>query len=152
VGGKEAELKSFGATLVLDRHAGEDTIVQQIKEATDDKVTHVLDTVNMPDGLDLAFKALPSSTKGKVARLLPMGEVGGELRRGHECVDVMFGRTARTPLALSLWPNLAGFIEKGDIKPMSYVVAGRLDAEATNAALDAYRDGTSKGQPHFHIV
>lgn len=151
VGGKEEELKELGATHVLDRHVDEANIVQRVKEITDDDLPFAIDTVNQSSGLTLGFSALSGKKAGHLARLLPRGVISDEVRKGHEVTKIVGGGKARDPLSLFMWKQLPGWIEKGDIKPTRYSVAGDLKAEAVNEALDKYRNGRSEGQPHIHV-
>lgn len=64
VGGDETLLKKLGASDVVDRHASEDTIAEQVRDNAGDDVLHVLDAVNFPVGLGLAFKVLSSHRRG----------------------------------------------------------------------------------------
>lgn len=152
VGGREAELKALGATHVLDRHASEAEIVKQVKAISNDELLFALDTINRPDGLTLGFNALSSKRKGTLARLVPRGVIGEDIKKGHELTEVVAGARARDTASLAMWERLPTWIEKGSIKPVGYAVAGGLTAEAVNEALDKYRDGKSVGQPHIHVA
>jgi len=149
VGGNESLLQKLGATKVFDRHSAEDDLAEKIRKATENSLSYVLDAVNMPDGLGLALKALSDNRSGKVARLLPVGTV--EDTRGHELLDVLGLFLYRNPLCVSFWERLTDYVEAGAIVPTSYSKQEGLDADAVNAALDAYRDGTSKEKPQFRI-
>ena len=149
VGGDELLLQKLGATHVFDRHSAEDDLVDQISKATGNNLSYALDAVNMPDGLSLALKALPNDRPGKVARLLPVGTV--EDTRGHELLDVLGSLLYRNPLCVYFWERLTGYVEAGAIVPTSFSMQDGLDADAVNAALDAYRDGTSKEKPQFRL-
>lgn len=152
-GSKEFELKRMGATHVLDRHAKPAEIVKQVKDITNDGLTFALDAVNMPKGLALGFDALSSKQKGKLARLVPMGEIGGDVTKGHQWLDTFAGRVAKSdPGILEFRKRLPGWIGKVHIQPVSYAAAGGLTAESVNEALDRYRDDTGEGQPHIHVA
>lgn len=149
VGGNETLLQKLGATHVFDRHAAEDALVERIRKATGNSLKYALDAVNMPEGLGLALKALSNDRPGKVARLLPVGTV--ENTRGHELLDVLGLFLYRNALCVSFWEHLTDYVEAGAIVPTSYSMQDGLDADAVNAALDAYRDGTSKEKPQFRL-
>lgn len=149
VGGNESLLKRLGATQVFDRHSTEDDLVDKIRKATGNSLSYVLDAVNLPEGLGLALKALSDKRPGKAARLLPVGTV--EDTRGHELLDVLGLFLYRKPLCVSFWERLSGYVEAGAIVPTSYSMTEGLDADAVNAALDAYRDGTSRDKPQFRL-
>lgn len=149
VGGNESLLKRLGATRVFDRHSPEDGLVDKIRKATQNGLHYALDAVNLPEGLSLALKALSADRAGKVARLLPVGTV--EDTRGHELLDVLGLFLYRNPLCVTFWERLTGYLEAGAIVPTSYTMREGLDVDAVNAALDAYRDGTSKEKPQFRL-
>ena len=84
IGGNESELETMGATHVLNRHADEAQIVQQVKSITNDELIYAFDTVNQPDGLAPGFSALSSRKKGALARLIPRGVIGDDVKKGHQ--------------------------------------------------------------------
>lgn len=149
VGGDQSLLQKLGATHVFDRHSTEDDLVEQIRKNTEKNLSYALDAVNLPEGLCLALKALSDDRPGKVARLLPVGTV--EDTRGHELLDVLGLFLYRNPLCVSFWEHLTDYVEAGAIVPTSYSMQEGLNADAVNAALDAYRDGTSKQKPQFRL-
>ena len=149
VGGNESLLKRLGATEVFDRHSTEDALVDKIRKAAGNGLHYALDAVNLPEGLSLALKALSDSRPGKVARLLPVGTV--EDTRGHELLDVLGLFLYRNPLCVSFWERLSGYVEAGTIVPTSFSMQDGLNADAVNAALNAYRDGKSKEKPQFRL-
>ena len=152
IGGNGPELKELGATHVLDRHADPAEIVQQVKQITHDSLLHVIDTVNLPEGLAPGFDALSSKKRGKLARLLPRDVMGDDVTKGHDIFDVIGGGSPRDPRSWAMWERLPSLIEEGKIKPTKFWDAGELTAEAVNEALDTYRDGRSVGQPHIHVA
>jgi NADPH2:quinone reductase len=149
VGGDEALLHKLGATHVIDRHSSEDELVNQIRKAAGDDLSYAFDAVNLPEGLGLALRALSDNRPGKVARLLPVGTV--ENTRGHELLDVLGLFLYRKPLCISLWERLTDYVGAGTISPTSFSVLEGLDADTVNAALDGYRDGTSKEKPQIRL-
>jgi NADPH:quinone reductase-like Zn-dependent oxidoreductase len=149
VGGNEALLRKLGATQVFDRHTTENDLVNKIRKATGNSLSYALDAVNLPEGLGLALKALSDDRSGKAARLLPVGTV--EDTRGHELLDVLGLFLYRNPLCVAFWERLTDYVEAGAIVPTSYSMQQGLDADAVNAALDAYRDGKSKEKPQFRL-
>jgi NADPH2:quinone reductase len=149
VGGDEALLRKLGATHIIDRHSPEDTIVDKVREATNNDLSYALDAVNFPEGLGLALRALSDDRTGKLARLLPIGSV--EETKGHELLDVLGLFLYRNPLCVEMWERLTGYVEAGAIRPTSYSTLEGLEADVVNAALDGYRDGTSKNKPQIRI-
>jgi NADPH2:quinone reductase len=155
VGGNEAELKSFGATHVIDRHAGEDTILARIHDVVGDDLVYAYDAVNPPDGQLLALKALSSHTKGALARLVPAGPVDESKVVGKKAgfdVRNVFGSSHQHPeLAAAFWSRTPGYLTAGQIKPLSYVVKEGLSASNVNEVLDAYRDEKAVQKTHIHL-
>jgi NADPH2:quinone reductase len=149
VGGDEALLQKLGATHFIDRHSPEDTIVDKIREATNNDLAYALDAVNFPEGLGLALRALSDRRPGKLARLLPVGSV--EDTRGHELLDVLGLFLYRKPLCVEMWKRLTGYVEAGGIRPTSFSTLEGLEADVVNAALDGYRDGTSRNKPQIRL-
>lgn len=64
VGGRGHELKANGATHVLDRHGGQDVVLERIRSVVGDDLIYAYDVVNLPEGQLLALNALSSHTKG----------------------------------------------------------------------------------------
>jgi NADPH:quinone reductase len=155
VGGDEAELKSFGATHVIDRHAGNDAVLARIRDVVGDDLVYAYDAVNPPDGQLLALNALSSHKKGALARLLPLGPVDESKVLGKKAgfdVRNVFGSSHQYPeLASGFWSRVTGYLENGQIKPLSYVVKKGLLASHVNEVLDAYRDGKSVKKTHLHL-
>ncbi|KAK5175903.1 uncharacterized protein LTR77_001043 [Saxophila tyrrhenica] len=149
VGGDEMRLKKLGATHVIDRHLGEGAVVKRIRDAAGDDLIYALDAVNMPQGLGVAFKALSTHKQGKVARLLPVGDV--EDRRGHDLLDVLGLFLYHNPPCLGMWERLTGYVEDGAISPTSFSTRQGLEAGVVNAALDEYRNGKNKAKPQIRI-
>lgn len=156
LGGKEDELKKFGATDVLDRHGGYDAVRSRISAAVGDDLIYAVDAVNMPDQLYVTINALSTSRHGKVARLLPSWP--------HETTKVekeagsytVIDTTGIPQLRISgkgLWANIFGFLEQKSIIPLKYEVADGvgLNADKVNEVFDRYRDGKPVVQTHFRI-
>ncbi|KAK9318859.1 hypothetical protein V1517DRAFT_376980 [Lipomyces orientalis] len=121
VGGNKSELKGFGATHVIDRHAGYDVVLGRVREM---------------DGQILALNALSSRKRGTLARLLPLGPVD---------------ESKVLELAGPFWERVPEYLEAGKLKSLSYVVKQGLEAGYVNEVLDAYRDGNSVFKTHIHL-
>ncbi|KAI1753925.1 putative alcohol dehydrogenase [Xylaria castorea] len=155
VGGNEAELKSFGATHVVDRHAGQDAILARIRDVVGDDLVYAYDAVNPPEGLVLALNALSSHKKGALARLIPFGAVDESKvlgkKAGYDVRDV-FGISQVSPeLTASFWSRVPEYLEAGQIKPLAYTVKKGLLASTINEVLDAYKDGKVVMKTHIHL-
>ena len=155
VGGDEALLKSFGATHVLDRHDGEETVVAKIRDIVGDDLVYAFDAINPPEGLFLALNALSNSRRGALARLLPRDPVDESRvlgkQAGFDVRDVFGSSHGHPELAAGFWSRLPRYLEAGQIKPLDYVVKQGLLAENVNEVLDAYRDGRRVTKTHIHL-
>lgn len=87
-----------------------------------------------------------------MARLIPRDEISESVRKGHELIDVHAGMKQDDPRVVEMWRRVPGWMEKGEIKPGRCVVAGGLNADVVNQAMDKYRDGKSAGQSHFPVA
>lgn len=155
VGGDEAELKSFGATHVIDRHADYDTLLARIRDVVGDDLVYAYDAINMPADLVLPLNALSSTKKGSLARLLPLGpadesKVVGK-KAGFEVLDVFGSSHYHPELASGFWSRVPGFLETGQLKPLAYTVKEGLLASNVNEVLDAYKDGKRVAKTHIHL-
>ncbi|RYP13806.1 hypothetical protein DL767_010585 [Monosporascus sp. MG133] len=155
VGGGKDELREFGATHVINRHADRDTIVSKIREIVGDDLVYAFDAVNPSEGQILALRALSSSKGGALARLDPAGQLdesqGGHKSAGYDVRNVFGVSHANPALARGFWARLSAYLEKGKIKPLKYTVVQGLDADVVNEILDRYRDGKPVIKTHIHI-
>ncbi|RDW58744.1 hypothetical protein BP6252_13220 [Coleophoma cylindrospora] len=154
-GGPVEELKSYGATVVLDRHGGYDSALKRILQEVGDDLLYAFDTVNMPEGQILGLNALSSSRKGKMARLVPRGPVDETKvvgkKAGFELINVFGSSQANPDLAYPFWERVPQFLTEGKLKPLPFTVKNGLTAENVNEVLDRYRDEKPVVKPHIHI-
>ncbi|OCL05491.1 putative alcohol dehydrogenase [Glonium stellatum] len=155
VGGFDEELKGFGATHVLDRHGGEEAVLERIRKVVADDLIYVFDAINPPETLVLGMKALSSTKKGKLARLLPThpadkSTVLGK-KAGFEVVDVYGSSQAQPDLAYPFWERVPEYLTSGKLKPLNFVVKNGLTADNVNMVLDGYRDGARVTKTHIHL-
>jgi NADPH:quinone reductase len=145
VGGEEEELKSYGATDVLDRHGGFDAVLESIRSVVGDDLVYAFDAVNPPDGQLLGLNALSSTKKGRFARLLPLGPVDENKvvgkKAGFEVIDVFGSSQVLPQVAYPFWERVPEYLISGKIKPLEFVVKHGLTAENVNEGLDAYKAG-----------
>ncbi|KAL6228680.1 hypothetical protein BDW75DRAFT_226479 [Aspergillus navahoensis] len=155
VGGDETELKSYGATHVIDRHGTPSEIVSRIREIVGDDLLYAYDTVNPPATQSVAITALSSTRKGKVARLLPVGPIDESQVQmksaGYEIRHVLSDPHQHPELCKSFWEHVPRLLREGQIKPSAYKRVDGWDAGEVNEILDAYRDGKKTTKTHFHI-
>jgi NADPH2:quinone reductase len=155
VGGPKQELKSYGATHIIDRHGDQEALLEKIRKVVGDDLINAFDAVNPPSGQLLALNALSSKKKGKLARLLPSGPVDESKvlgkQAGFEVVNVFGSSQAIPDLAYPFWERVPEYLTSGKIKPLKFAVKEGLTAENANAVLDAYRDGERVVKTHVHI-
>jgi NADPH:quinone reductase len=155
VGGPEDELKGYGATHILDRHGGNDVVLEGIRAIVGDDLEYAFDAINPPTGQILGVNALSSTKKGKLARLLPTGPLDESKitakKAGYELINV-FGISQVLPeLAYPFWERVPEFLSSGKIKPLNFVLKEGLTAEHANEVLDGYRDGARVVKTHIKI-
>lgn len=155
VGGDEAELKSYGATHVIDRHGPPEKLLGRIRAVVGDDLIYVYDTVNPPPTQLLGINALSSAKRGKLARLVGSG---GEIdeskvhskKAGYDLIRVFGLASAAPELNKVFWADLPQYLLDGKIKPSKFEVFRGLDADMVNKMLDRYRDGERVVKPHIH--
>lgn len=137
----EEELKSYGATHVLDRKASD--LGAQIHALVGDDLIYLYDTFNRGDH-SFNVSLLSSSKQGTLAHLCP-GKVdeavAAQKKAGYEERQMNGSSENHPELAVLFWKVFPEWVEKGEIKVLPYKVIEGLDAEKANAVLDGYRDG-----------
>ncbi|KAI0147351.1 putative alcohol dehydrogenase [Xylariaceae sp. FL1272] len=153
VGGNEQELRSYGATHVINRHGGQDIVLSRIRDIVGDELLYAFDAIT-PDQL-LGINALSSTKRGALARLLPLHPVDNSKitgkAAGYDVRDVCGSAHVYPELSRGFWDRVMGWIEEGKIKPLSFVVKEGMTAENVNEVLDAYRDGKAVVKTHIHL-
>lgn len=155
VGGKEDELKNYGATHVLDRHTPQDELVKQIRDITGDELIYAYDSVNDVEGQILGVKALSNEKRGGLARLLPMGPIDAskapEKKAGFDTLDVHGSSHAHVELCKAFWEHVPEYLTSGKITTLPFAVLKGMTAENANVILDAYREGKPIVKTHIHF-
>jgi NADPH2:quinone reductase len=158
VGGDKAELESYGATHILSRHGGEESVLASIREIVGDDLIYAYDAINPPAEQHLAVNSLSNTKRGALARLLSSGGQPSEDKiqpkaEGYEIKNVFGSSHVYPELAKGFWSNIPDYLENGRIKPLTNfeVFEPGLDAGKVNAVLDGYRDGKKVVKPHFHV-
>ncbi|KAI8632377.1 putative alcohol dehydrogenase [Xylariaceae sp. FL1651] len=154
VGGNEAELKSLGATHVINRHGGHEKVLARIRDIVGDDLIYVYDAISPVEEQVLGLNALSSHKRGTLARLIPLGPVDESKvlgkKAGFDVRDV-FGSSQQHPeLATGFWSRIPGYLEAGQIKPLAYTVKKGLLPTHVNEILDAYRDGKAVTKTNIH--
>ncbi|KAH8749375.1 chaperonin 10-like protein [Diaporthe sp. PMI_573] len=140
----EANLKSVGATHVIDRRAPD--ALDQIRAITGDELVYAVDTVNAGVEQELGVAALSNTKKGTLITLRrPDGDFDaariGSKSAGYER-RLVFGISPMHPeVTVGFWEEVPRWSKEGKLRPSSFEVIKGLDADAVNKALDQYRDG-----------
>ncbi|KIY01028.1 uncharacterized protein Z520_03694 [Fonsecaea multimorphosa CBS 102226] len=155
VGGDEAELRSYGATDIIDRHASPDELTKRIRDLVGDELVYAYDAINPPPTQTIAINALSSTKKGKLARLLPTGAIDESQvhakKEGYELVNVFGSTHAKPDVCKPFWELVPQYLLEGKLKPSQYEVVKGLDVDKVNEVLDRYRDGKRVVKTHFHV-
>jgi len=156
VGGKETQLRSFGATHVIDRHGGDDAVLQRVRDVVGDELLYAFDAYNAPDAQHLGINALSNSQKGKLARLVwSRGSVREEKlhrkRAGYDLKNVLGISHLKPDIAKPFWHHASDLLAQKKIIPLEYATVQGLDAQKVNEVLDKYRDGKAVAQTHFKV-
>ena len=137
------ELKSYGATHVIDRKAAD--VKEQIRAIVGDELVYVYDTFTREDHT-LAVSLLSNSKKGTLVRLI-RGETKVEKtvqdakQQGWED-KVTFGAPAKAPEFADVFlDTFKDWVVNGLVKPSKINLVDGLDAEKINKAIDDMRDG-----------
>ncbi|KAJ4148151.1 hypothetical protein LMH87_002633 [Akanthomyces muscarius] len=140
------ELKSLGASHVVDRHASD--VVQRVRKIVGDDLVYAVDTVNYGPHQALGVAVLSNTKKGVLAVLLPTNgdldeHVKSSKKMGFERHFVYGGSNNYPDLMKQYWKHLPVWIRNGHVKPASSSVIYGLDPNQVNECLDKYRDGTA---------
>ncbi|EHL02191.1 GroES-like protein [Glarea lozoyensis ATCC 20868] len=140
----EAEIKTRGASHVIDRHAGD--VLGQIRAITGDDLIYAVDTVNPGQKQEVGVAALSNSKKGTLITLRrPDGDFDpdhiGTKSAGYERRLVLGVSTGHPELAMGFWKEVPAWLKDGKISSSKYKVVKGLDADVVNKVLDDYRDG-----------
>ncbi|OJJ94630.1 hypothetical protein ASPACDRAFT_1860802 [Aspergillus aculeatus ATCC 16872] len=146
----QTELKQLGATHVIDRHAGDEAIVQQIRDLTGDGLVHVFDAVNYAPEQKLGLAVLSNAQRGCLVTLNRTPEAAfsaaeiGPKAAGFEH-KMTFGFSALYPQISKLfWSRVATWVKEGALRPVPFSTLQGLDSTAVNKILDGYRDGQGR--------
>ncbi|KAL6244312.1 hypothetical protein RBB50_008554 [Rhinocladiella similis] len=155
VGGNEAELRSYGATHIIDRHGSPDEVTAKIRDVVGDELIYAYDAMNPPETQFIGINALSATKRGKFARLLPLGPVDEThvkpKKEGWELVNVFGSSHFRPDLCKPFWERLPRYLVEKKIRPTEFTVSKGLSAEKVNTLLDAYRDGKKVTKTHVHV-
>ncbi|KAF9732766.1 hypothetical protein PMIN06_007063 [Paraphaeosphaeria minitans] len=156
VGGKEEELRRYGATNVVNRHGGDDVVLQRVRDIVGDDLVYAFDAFNAPGSQHLAINALSKSKQGTLARLVWSRGAVDESKihpkqAGYVLKGVLGISHLKPDIASPFWKRIAEYLVEGKVQPLAYVVEQGLDAAKVNEVLDRYRDGKAVTQTHFRV-
>lgn len=145
----EDNLKSQGATHVIDRHGLLTNIVKRVQQIVDsDGVDYVYDCANTT--FELATAILSPSRPSYLRALLPIeSEEAEKLKSQRSTCNAAFVDCRNEMLAphtKDFWTQVPRWLEEGKILPTEYqVVKGLEKVKEIDRALDAYREGARSG-------
>ena len=147
-----AELRRYGATHVIDRHAEDQE--EQIRAIVGDELIYAFDAVNVDHTLGISI--LSNTKKGTLACIVPgkaeTPEKIGKKEKGFEEKFVQGQSHNQPELGAKFWKALPGWMEEGKVKATGWDVLEGLDAGKVNEVLDTYRDGrVPPRQVHVHL-
>ena len=153
----EAQLKSLGATHVVDRHQSIDEIDVQVRAVVGDDLTLVYDCIgSAKGGQTLGAKLLSNSQRGTLAVLVHAGTIDeskiGTKQAGYDRKFIICATKMFKDVSVPFWNNLPTWIENRHLSPTTWQVVDGLDANKINDLLDGYvQDRKTQLKPHVHI-
>jgi NADPH:quinone reductase len=153
----EKELKSLGATHVIDRKLSDDQLEDAVRAITGDELVMALDVYNFGDRQTIGARFLSTTKKGILVSIIRSGSVDESQFRepkkaGYERKPVFCNPKGYPDVAIPFWENIVSWVESGDLKPTTFSVIDGLDAKAVNDALDKYNGDRNVVKPHLHIA
>lgn len=119
----EAELRSLGATHVIDRHDTQESIAKKIHEiVAREDITHIYDCVSWDTSLSLL---IVSKTKQSIILTLHPADIGTAQEQGLEKCQIqqLFGQNDfLRPMLKPFWANLPRWIKEGKLAIGSIVL------------------------------
>ncbi|KAH8812111.1 putative alcohol dehydrogenase [Xylogone sp. PMI_703] len=143
----ENELRSFGATHVIDRHS--ESIVSQVHSITGaDGVTHIYDCYNWT--FELASSLLSSTQPSQLRTLHSLNEAKiADIKTQSPLCEpkyIVCSSENLHPHTEQFWLRLPTWIVDKKIHPTKFRAINGLNVDDINAALDSYRDGHPQAQ------
>ncbi|KAF5873501.1 putative alcohol zinc- protein [Botrytis fragariae] len=139
------ELRSYGATHIIDRHGTDSEVKARVQEAVGDEIVYVYDPIN--DDQSYAISLLSEKKRGKVVTLLHVKSSPGH----HDISQTSGLPQLHMDFSKEFFKLLPSWVNSGEIKPLGFkVFEGGLDVDAFNKILDNHRDGRNPGKWHFH--
>lgn len=141
----EEELRSMGATHVIDRHSS--SIVQQVHEIVggEEGVEYVYDSANFE--YELATSLVPKGKESFIAVLHVADDAVERLKaKGKELctarvVTGIMNNWVGNPVGDMFWESLGKWVSEGKVRIPGFRVIEGLDVEKVEEALAGYREG-----------
>jgi NADPH:quinone reductase-like Zn-dependent oxidoreductase len=152
----EAQLKSLGATHVIDRHQSLDEVDKDVRAIVGDDLALVYDCVGgTMGGQTLGAKLLSNSKRGILAVLVLAETVDesqiGDKRQGYERKPIFCATKMFKEVSVPFWNQLPMWIQNNELSPTTWQVVDGLDAKNINNLLDGYIEARAQLKPHVHI-
>jgi NADPH:quinone reductase len=153
----ETQLKSLGATIVIDRHQSIDEVDKEVRTIVGDDLTMVYDCIGGANGgQTLGARLLSNSKQGTLAVLVHAGTVDeskiGDKREGYDRKFIICATKMFKDISVPFWNTLPKWIENTNLSPTTWQVVDGLDAGKINDLLDGYvQPGKIQLKPHVHI-
>jgi NADPH2:quinone reductase len=136
-------LKNLGATHVIDRHAAQESIIEQVHAITGKNgATHIYDCVSWE--FSVANALLPTSGKGILLVLHPVDDAEAKFKsEGLDCrVTFVVGNSEwMGSLTHKFWEFLPEWIKEKKLEVSRFKVIEGLDLKLIEEGLDSYKDG-----------
>ncbi|CCD54307.1 putative alcohol zinc- protein [Botrytis cinerea BcDW1] len=139
------ELKSYGATHVIDRHDTDSEVKARVQEAVGDEIIYVYDPINREHSF--AISLLSEKKRGKIITLLRVQPSSGN----YDIAQTLGLPQMHMEFSKEFFKLLPSWIISGEIKTLGFkVFEGGLDVDAFNKILDDHLAGRNPGKWHFH--
>jgi NADPH:quinone reductase-like Zn-dependent oxidoreductase len=134
-------LKSLGPTHLFDRHSKDSVLQAWINAVVGDVLIYAYDPINIGVGQALGLKLLSKSTIGKLA-VLRRTATGEELEGimmgnpSHQYGHVLGVSHLKQDICIDFWKEIAGWIERGQVKAGSFATYNMWDTNVVQGLLD----------------
>lgn len=151
------EVKSLGATHVVDRKLPDAGVITQVRAIVGDDLIYAFDVVNFAARITLGVHLLSNSKRGAITSVAggsvdPAAPQFANKRAGFSVQRLLGFPWTEPDLGMVYWEHVVSLIEKGVVKPTKYSVIKGLDADAVNKALDDYNAGKAVVKPQLQFA
>ncbi|ERF73023.1 hypothetical protein EPUS_07117 [Endocarpon pusillum Z07020] len=149
-----SDLRSYGATHIIDRHAADDDVAAQIRSLVGDELVYAFDAVNVDH--TLGVRCLSNTKRGTLACIVPgkvdEASLAGAKKAGFDDKFIQGQSSNQPQLGRKFWDWLPVWMREGRVRSTGWTVLEGLDPVKVNAVLDAYRDNRwPEKQVHVHL-